>query len=313
MRTWRDPVPEHIVDDCKPFIKDEPHSLAKIESNRQRVIMSFSLEDKLVDLLLFGPWIQDEVERPLETIQKAGWSVTPSGYHFLLADMPNEAKCLATDKSAWDWTCPGWVVDYYLECKFGHYDLPESVRNAMKARFAYLYGTGFVFRLPSGERWRQTFYGMMKSGSVLTLSLNSLGQAGMTWLANFRLSLPIQRLWSMGDDVLDYVGLDFPVKDHIAEIRKLGALVKFTARRREFAGMLIRPDYLEPLWQEKHKCILAFTDPVEIPEYLESLLCWYARARAPWFRHLTKSYGITENAWKAALVDEIAINAFFDD
>lgn len=314
MRTWRDPVVgENLADDCKPFIKDEPHKTSKIEAGRYRLITAFSLEDKIIDAMLFGPWITAEVTRPIHCVQKAGWSITPYGYVQLRSHMPRVTRCLATDKTAWDWTCPGWVVDYYWDCKTSHHRESPDIIAAMKARFGLLYGTGFIFRFPDGRRLRQNFFGMMKSGSLLTLSLNSLAQAAMHWLACLRLNVNPGLVWAMGDDLLTYVDPGFPVEEYLAATSKMGALVKFSSNRREFAGMLMHGTALEPLWQAKHKYVISHLLPSEIRDYLEALLPWYARSSAQWFKALLERYGFSEGAIQAAQGLELRLGRGFRD
>lgn len=312
--SWRAEVPDRVADDSKPFIKDEPHKTSKALLGRWRVITSFSLEDKIIDGMLFGPWLEDEIRHPYRTVQKAGWAIVPEGYRRLMAEMPEESQCYASDKTAWDWVCPAWVVDYYLDCKLSHHCHSPDHRAAIRARFAYLYGTGFVVRFPDGRRFRQGFYGMMKSGSVLTLSLNSLAQAAMHWLACLRAGEPLGRVWALGDDFLAYVRKGFPRAKIDELVSKMGAIVKFSVPRREFGGMLIRGDCLEPLWQQKHKYIIAHLDPFDIEDYLKDLLIWYSRSRAPWFRALTQRYGISEGAYRAvACREQVTATCFGDE
>lgn len=314
MASWRDNVPDGVADDSKPFIKDEPHKVSKVQQGRWRVITSFSLEDKIIDGMLFGPWIEDEIRNPLRTVQKAGWAVVPEGYRRLLAEMPNESLCYASDKTAWDWVCPAWVIDYYLDCKLSHHRHEPGHRAAIIARFAYLYGTGFVVRFPDGRRFRQGFYGMMKSGSVLTLSLNSLAQAAMHWLACLRAGERLERVWALGDDFLAYTREGFPAARIDQLVSEMGAIVKFSVKRREFAGMLIRGDGLEPLWQSKHKFIIAHLPPADVRGYLMDLLVWYARSRATWFKDLSARYGISEGAYHAARSGELlCLSSFVDE
>lgn len=313
MTTWREPVPDGICDDCKPFIKDEPTKWAKLTEGRQRVIMSFSLEDQVVDRMLFGHWIEPEVNDPLKTVQKGGWSVLPTGYQLLLAAMPDERRCLATDMSAWDFTVPSWAIDMYLEFKLAQsYHSPEHVA-MIRARFAYLYGEGFVFRLPNGARWRQNFAGMMKSGSLLTLSMNSFIQGLFHYLACIRTGQDPGVAWAMGDDFLAYLDALFNVAAYDAEKARLGGIVKFSVRRREFAGMLVKHNACEPLWQDKHKFTLAWLPRDEVVQYLKDITIWYARSKAQWFSDTLKRMGIPSAYRFACSLRAAGVGASFLD
>lgn len=59
-------------EDIKVFIKQEPHKAAKLQQGRYRLIAAMSLEDQMVDRLLFYDWTR-EMDDYLNVNSKVGW------------------------------------------------------------------------------------------------------------------------------------------------------------------------------------------------------------------------------------------------
>lgn len=175
--------------------------MAKLESGRIRLIMVMSLEDQVVDRILMQNW--HTAEKYFMNIPgKTGWSPIPSGYRLFNTAFPGEV--LATDCSAWDWTCPSWVPEVVLDMRLA---LCRSVspeyESALRARFACVLRDAVV-RLPDGRRFKQVGWGLMKSGWFRTIAFNSTAQVLVNELAWLRAGFDgaVRGLWTMGDDVL---------------------------------------------------------------------------------------------------------------
>lgn len=300
--------------DIKLFIKDEPHKITKIKQGRQRLISCLCFEDQIIDRLLFYPWQQSEVNNPDGCASKTGWSVIPAGYAEMLKIFIEEEKCLAVDKSAWDWTMPPWVVMAYLRIKFGQTkNKTFSYMAACFNRFREVVGPNSIMRLPTGRRLRQLTWGLMKSGWFLTLSLNSFAQDAQHVLACERMGIRISMtLWAMGDDSLIYWTLDKKLlEEYLRQLATTGCLVKFANWGREFCGFRVGGTFdkplVEPLYPDKHKYNLAYLKPKLEKDTLLSYSLIYGLSKQTWLREFEEfcpiPMGIIQSSWARGLID----------
>lgn len=245
---------------------------AKIADHRERLIFCLSLEDQVVDHMLFGDVVLYEVEACATTNSKVGWSPLPGGfrsfYHsFSLDDV------MSVDKRAWDWTMPAWVIQMYFDQRFGH--LPVEFRNAIWRRFSQVVGPECILRLPDGRRLQQVLWGLMKSGWILTIGLNSSAQVYQHYLACIRAGVRPRLLWAMGDDV---VVRSMPPQ-YFFFLTSTGCLVKHVKKGAEFCGLAFLPGgVLQPLYAAKHKFNIAYCDPDKLSDMATGLGAWYALA-----------------------------------
>jgi len=266
-----------IADDIRVFIKMEPHKLAKIESGTLRLIMVMSLEDQMVDRVLFGTWA--EAERDFFSIPgKTGWVPIPYGYRYFNSVFAGSV--LATDCSAFDWTFPEWVATSLLEMRLSMVRGPSDEYVAMATnRWAQVLRYA-VIRLPTGERFQQRFWGLMKSGWYRTIAENSSAQVLINLLAwkraGFAGELPT--MWSMGDDVI----LDWSAEENVQEFERAlsstGILVKQSLRDREFGGFRFGTNTVTPLYHNKHDYALRFVPMTLRSDVATSFVLLYALA-----------------------------------
>lgn len=279
------------------MIKKEPHSQSKIRDKRYRLISVLSLVDQMVDRCLFGTAIATEVDAPLSTVGKTGWSPFPEGFVHL--EHRFSGAVLATDCSAFDWTFPDWLVPLTHRLRM---DLMRGssadYRSACLARWNEVLGTSCVVRLPDGRRLRQMRPGLMKSGWLNTISINSIAQWLITTLAYRRLypDRPCPVMWAMGDDVL--MGWDHLYDDPTAlvgAISDLGILTKMATADRDFAGFRFSLNSeVVPLYADKHKFMLAHAEANQVKELASAYGLLYALTppeKRQWLTPLVERYG----------------------
>lgn len=271
-------------DDIKFFIKLEPHKPEKIVANRYRLISCLSLVDQMVDRILFSSWKDVDAACVMQRAGKSGWAPMPVGFYDVLECFPDEV--LATDCSAFDWTYPSWIPDMILDIKLEQtQSYSPEYSAAARARFNEVLGTNCTIRLPDGSRLRQTKMGIMKSGWLLTISANSDAQELITLLAWQRAYPDLGEcplLWSMGDDVLMRWYPQLDSQPLVSELLRAGILSKFASPRREFSGFEFGRDphpWVDPLYPEKHKFLLAHTAEEDLEEVITSLGLIYSMAR----------------------------------
>lgn len=269
-------------DDIKVFIKQEPHKRGKIEKGLYRLISAVSLVDTMVDRILFS-WAMDGVlKRPLATPTAIGWTPLQGGYRLLKQILDNQlgpsGKVVCVDKSAWDWTVQGWLVDVWKAVLKGLCTAPDWWRVAVDTRFDALFEQA-VFRFEDGSRVSQRARGIMKSGCYLTLLLNGMGQSALHYLINAYegVDLDQNQPITMGDDTVqpwfDWFDryLDF--------MRSLGPMIKGTPEPTdhiEFCGFYIANGVTWPAYWKKHLFRLKHLDEATAAETLEAYQFLYA-------------------------------------
>nr|QQM16346.1 putative replicase [Mafsystermes virus] len=276
-------------DDLMLFIKEEPHKKTKAEKGAWRLIAVPSLEDQVVDRVLMTTW-QDTEQRSLSRIPpKSGWSPLPTGHYFF--ERTFSGPVLATDCSAFDWTVPEWACELLLELSIDmlERDSPGYVR-LLRARWAQVLRDAVV-RLPDGTRWRQTGWGVMKSGWFRTIAFNSCVQYLINALAWVRFRGPERppTIWTMGDDVIMKWDQTWDVEAFERALATTGIMVKQSSTTREFAGFEIDSGCVTPLYGEKHHFALFHASPVLKRELATAYCMLYAMAK-PGFRDVVKQY-----------------------
>lgn len=191
-------VKKGFVDPIRLFIKNEPHSIAKIRDGRFRLVSSVSIVDEIVERLLCGEQNQAEIENWLECPSKPGIGLSSdeqtNSLYQSVKQWLDGGHFKDSDVSGWDFGFKRWM--YYLDyvrrvhLVSGPYQLQFA--QMLKGRFVCLGRAVFV--TSDGAAFAQTFDGIMKSGSYLTSSTNSASRVGLAYLlgANYAMA--------MGDD-----------------------------------------------------------------------------------------------------------------
>lgn len=279
--------------DLKLMIKMEPHKPEKIAAGRLRLISVLSLVDQVVDRCLFGGMVRAECSAPFDNACKSGWTPLPQGFADIHADFAGEV--LATDCSAFDWTFPSWLVEPLLQSRLENFrELQPGFETACHRRWQEVLSVDCVIRLPCGQRLRQTVPGIMKSGWLLTISVNSQAQefiSRVAWSRCRKDEFPL--LWAMGDDVLMRWSGGDPAR-FVRCIRQLGILTKMATHSREFAGFSFpQSGSVEPLYPAKHKFILGHVPLAQLEEVCSGYGLLYALSEQPW----ADEYIIRHSRW----------------
>lgn len=302
------------ADDIKVFIKQEPHKKKKIEDGLYRLISAVSLVDTMVDRILFG-WAMDGVlASPLATTTAIGWTPVQGGYRVLKAILDNEVGpsglTICVDKSAWDWTVQGWLIDVWKDTLKRLCVAPEWWQVAVDKRFDMLFEKS-VFRFSDGARVAQQGRGIMKSGCYLTILLNSMGQTALHYLANLRLGREMfeNEPYTMGDDTVQpwFEGFD----EYLGLVKEMGPMIKGSpepSKHIEFCGFYITNGATWPVYWRKHLFRLMHLDPLYAAETLEAYQFLYAYEPA--------MLGVVqEEIWRRCpdrILDGVVLKAFID-
>lgn len=262
---------ERDADPIRLFIKPEPHKLQKLEDGRYRLISSVSVIDQIIDHMIFGEMNEKLVQNWNYVPPKIGWSQYNGGWR----SIPTERQ-MALDKKCWDWTVQIWVMEFILEVRMRLcLNLTDEWKDLATWRYKSLF-VDPVFITSGGLMLRQRNPGVMKSGCVLTIGDNSIGQVLMHHRVCFENDIPPGTIMCMGDDTLQSVPENTRAYlDTMASFCK----VKDPIYQSEFAGMRFYPGgRVEPLYKGKHAFTLLHVDPKVLPSLADSYALLYHRS-----------------------------------
>lgn len=266
---------EEDADNIQLFVKPEPHKVAKIQEGRLRLISGVSLVDSLVDKMIFGELFDGALRSVGKTPVMVGWNPLWGGHRLLLDQFPDGA--VSVDKSAWDWSVPGWLVDVWERFVLDMYDgYPDWFLQVISMRFRMLFEKA-VFEA-HGVMRRQKTKGIMKSGCFLTLLLNSLGQIALHLVVCKRMGLnpDLNMPLAYGDDTIQNANFDL---DAYADfMRAMGFKLKIqpVARHLEFVGFLMDEERVVPAYWRKHLFNLKYLDEELAAPTLDSYQMLYS-------------------------------------
>lgn len=266
---------EDDADAIHCFVKNEPHKLGKIEEGRLRLISGVSMIDGIVDKMLFGEFFDAALMAVGKTPVLMGWSpIMGDGAKMLLGQFPDGV--VSVDKSAWDWTVPGWMVDAWMEFILEMYHgYPEWFLSLIRLRFRLLFEEA-VFRIGNDVR-KQEVKGIMKSGCFLTYLLNSLGQIILHYLVCDMMGIDPEDCmpWCAGDDTVQNASFDFNAYAEFVRILGFKPKIQPLARHIEFIGFLMDSERVVPAYWRKHLFLMKYLDEAHASESLDAYQLLY--------------------------------------
>jgi len=216
------------------FIKQEVHSRKKLDEGRVRLISNIDVKTQMRQHVLFGPSNNAYVDHWDETPIVYGFSNTGGNFGKLASRfMVPGTIVVEADKKCWDWTMPEWVTEASLRLRRnladGEPDKIQDWEERAREEYRRMYGVGTVMQLSSGKAFSQRTAGLQKSGSVVTISLNSEAQLFLHLLTLIRLRVSDQDICSAkyrfivgGDDTLNLFPDSFDVSAYVETMRQLG-------------------------------------------------------------------------------------------
>lgn len=265
-------------DPIKVFIKQEPHKLSKLEEQRYRLIHGVSLVDCMIDRVLFGAMMRT-ASSPLNVLRTpcvVGWNPTRGGWRALVSKFTEGG--FSIDRSAWDFTVQEWLVEMWQDFIIDmHPNAPSWWVTMVKHRFTALFYMA-RFKFSDGVEVQQELPGIMKSGCLLTLLLNSVAQSIVHSVVMKRLGRdPLENTpWCAGDDTIMHP-CSYADSYH-AELSRL-CIVKeaeITQGYTEFIGFLFNSSGFIPAYWKKHLYQLRHLDQgIESEAIVSYQYLWY--------------------------------------
>lgn len=267
-----DMVKRRLSGDLEPFplrtfIKPEPHKLSKIEDGQLRIIMSVSLADQIIDHMLMDP-INDSMVRCYGRIPVLpGWAPVRGGWRII----PLKEQCIGLDRRAWDWNAPRWLIWAEKEVRKNLVLADAKWENLVDSRYHELFVDPLI-QTSGGDQFRQAIPGIVKSGCVNTISMNSIMQVILHCVVLETLGLPDIPIYAMGDDTIQTV---LPA-GYQAELQKYVLLKEPVLG--EFCSFIFDGGRVESTNFQKHLYAMAFQADAKVKESLQSLQLVYGRS-----------------------------------
>lgn len=264
------------VDPIRLFIKPEPHKMEKIQTGRFRLISSISVVDQIIDHMLFDNFNAMLIKNYNHTPIKVGWAPVIGGWRTV-------QKCLwSTDKSSWDWTVTPWLLDILLDfIKESCENMTGEFSDLIDYRFKHLF-VNPIYTTSNGLHLQQLYPGVVKSGSVLTITGNSVMQLALHYRAASEEKLELRDIMIMGDDVCES-----PQPDNYYERLSKYCKLKDISYEVEFAGFRYEENFVSPCYIGKHAWNLLHMKESLVNEVSEGYALLYHRSRdRDWMRNI---------------------------
>lgn len=255
----------------KVFIKREPHKVNKMESKRWRLIQCCPLDIQVMWHLLFAKANEKEVQESLTIPSAQGIVIPYGGWRFHYNKWKSQELTFGSDKTAWDWTVSEWMIRLDLELRrrliITDYDWYTQATKIYKNAF---YNAKLI--LSDGRVYEQMYPGIVKSGCVNTISINSRCQVFLHLLYSFRKGISIEpMLVAVGDDTLQ----DEAHAEDVDLYQEFGVIIKSVSGNTEFLGREWNDDGPRPMYVSKHFFGLCYKHMDFIPEIIDALLREY--------------------------------------
>jgi len=244
-----------LWDPVRLFIKNEPHSEAKLAEGRLRLIANVSLRTQIIERWLCGDQNNLEIRQWWKLPVMPGIGLDDDSLYLLRAkfsEMLRRGEVSMTDVSGWDWSVKPWLLWADAERRRIAAGVSED---SLYARMLYLraYSTGAsVYALSDGRLVSQATHGIQNSGSYCTSSTNSWMRVILYLVArSLATDEEVKESWladvvAMGDDCVEA-----HIPGVLQEYLKLGfkcSLSEVTDRieRIEFCSHLFEGDIAYP-------------------------------------------------------------------
>jgi len=241
-----------ICDPVRIFVKGEPHKLKKLEEGRVRLIMSVSLVDKIIEMLLSRHLHKLEIANWYHIPSKPGIGFTPAMNEIVYTDIASSPNMAYTDISGWDWSCKTWLMEDAVKAKILLCDNPSLDWSTLVLSEFYIESES-VYQFSDGEMVTPNFKGIVNSGKYKTSRDNS-------WMrVCLATHVGSKKVIANGDDTVESY-----VDDAVAKYLKLGWRLKDYQKVKdgfEFCSRWYQAGASYPLNCDKVLMNLLYTSP----------------------------------------------------
>jgi hypothetical protein len=165
-------VNQGCMDPVRLFVKNEPHLHKKIAEGRQRLIMSVSLVDKVIEMLLLRHLSKLEIRNWQTIPSKPGIGFDDTSNAVVAHDVFSEGDMAYSDMSGWDWSVKDWMLHNDAELNILLCKNPSEAWMHL-LRCKAITDAKSLYQFSDGEMVAPTFEGILNSGKFLTSCTNS--------------------------------------------------------------------------------------------------------------------------------------------
>lgn len=203
----RDKIDNGLMDPVRVFVKSEPHKREKVETGRVRLIMSVSLIDKMIELMLSRHVCKGEIAKWTTIPSKPGIGFRPVDNQLVYDDVMNAGIPMAyTDVSGWDWGVKEWMIIDEAESLILLAENHSDHWNHLIRAKSYL-DSQSVYQFSDGTLVHPIYRGIMNSGRQRTSRGNSWMRVRLSDLCG------VEKIGAAGDDTYESV-IEEPFKKY---------------------------------------------------------------------------------------------------
>jgi len=287
-------IDSNLVDPVRVFVKNEPHKVEKLIEGRVRLIMSVSLTDKMIEMLLSRFICKNEITNWCNIPSKPGIGFTADNNTQVYNDVMSWPGQMAyADVSGWDWGVKAWQIEDEAETLIRMIENPSGCFTHLILAKALLESES-VYQFSDGLLVQPTFKGIVNSGKYRTSRGNSFMRVRVADLIGSR------KVLAAGDDSVEAF-----VENAKEAYASLGIRLKEYEKvdgSFEFCSHLYKKDEDGPmaysLNAEKMMMNLLHTEPQNFLEYKMFMIGFQAELEThPDYEHLLfllESVGFSE-------------------
>lgn len=253
----------NIYDPVRVFVKNEPHLQTKIDEGRVRLIMSVSLADKMIEMLLSRHLHKLEIANWRDIPSKPGIGFTREDNKFVFDNFMSEPDMAYTDISGWDWSCKSWLMEAEAEGRIALCDNPSEVWCKL-VRAEPIIESSSIYQFSDGTLVCPIFRGIVNSGKFKTSRGNSWMRVFLAFLIAISVSIK-PKCNAAGDDTFERF-----IQNAIALYLKYGWRLKECVRAVdgfEFCSRWYQKDASFPLNADKMIMNILHSNPKTVYEY----------------------------------------------
>lgn len=212
--TRKERIEKGICDPVRVFVKDEPHKSAKVKEGRVRLIMSVSLADKMIEMLLSRHLHKLEVANWREIPSKPGIGFTRDDNWSVYDEVINHGNMAYADVSGWDWSVKPWMMKVSAKAKIDLCDNPSATWIRLIECDPVIESES-IYQFSDGTLVAPNFKGIVNSGKYKTSRDNSYMRVFLAELVGAR------KVIAAGDDTVESF-----VEHAVERYRKYGFVIK---------------------------------------------------------------------------------------
>lgn len=205
-KTRTERIDDNLMDPVRVFVKQEPHKASKIAEGRVRLIMSVSLIDKMIEMILSRFICKLEIQNWRTIPSKPGIGFTPEMSRLVYRDVANSPYPMSyADVSGWDQSVKQWQIIDEAQALIKLCNNPSSDWAHLLILKAHLESES-VYQFSDGLMVCPNFPGIVNSGKLRTSRGNSWMRVRLADLIGSR------KVLAAGDDTVEATVADAPMK-----------------------------------------------------------------------------------------------------